>query len=122
MAFTTIPSALTLIKGGKVTAVAVSTREASAVLPGVPTMASVVPGFETDNWYGLLVPAATPKAIVDCLNAEIVQALKAQDVRDVLLREGSQPIGSTPTQFAAYFTAELAKYAKVVKASGATAN
>jgi tripartite-type tricarboxylate transporter receptor subunit TctC len=122
MAFTTIPSALPLIKSGKVTAVAVSTRQTSAVLPGVPTMASVLPGFETDNWYGLLVPAATPKAIVDRLNAEIVQALKAHDVRDVLLREGSQPIGSTPAQFAAYFTGELAKYAKVVKASGAGAN
>jgi tripartite-type tricarboxylate transporter receptor subunit TctC len=122
MAFTTIPSALPLIKGGKVTAVAVSTRQASAVLPGVPTMASVVPGFETDNWYGLLVPAATPKGIVDRLNAEILQALKAQDVRDVLVREGSQPIGSTPAQFAAYFAGELTKYAKVVKASGATVN
>jgi tripartite-type tricarboxylate transporter receptor subunit TctC len=89
---------------------------------GVPTMASVVPGFETDNWYGLLVPAATPKPIVDRLNAEILQALKAQDVRDVLVREGSQPIGSTPAQFAAYFTGELAKYAKLVKTSGATVN
>jgi tripartite-type tricarboxylate transporter receptor subunit TctC len=92
------------------------------VLAGVPTVASVVAGFETDNWYGLFAPAATPAAIVQRLNAEVLQALKATEVRDVLIREGSEPIGSTPQQFASYFAGEIAKYAKVVKASGATAN
>jgi tripartite-type tricarboxylate transporter receptor subunit TctC len=122
MAFTTIPSALPFIKGGKVTAVAVSTQRPSAVLAGVPTVASVVPGFDTDNWYGLFTPAATPAPIVQRLGAEVTQALKAPDVRDVLVREGSEPIGSTPQQFSSYFAGEIAKYAKVVKASGATAN
>ena len=122
MAFTTIPSALPFIKSGKVNALAVSTRKPSAVLPSVPTVASVVPGFDTDNWYGLFAPAATPPTIVQRLNTETLHALKAQDVKDVLVREGSEPIGSSPQQFGTYFAAELAKYAKVVKASGATAN
>jgi tripartite-type tricarboxylate transporter receptor subunit TctC len=122
IAFTTIPSALPFIKSGKVNAIAVSTKRPSAVLAGVPTVASVVPGFDTDNWYGLFAPAATPVGIVQRVNAEVLQALKAQDVRDVLVREGSEPIGSTPQQFGTYFAGELAKYAKVVKASGATAN
>jgi tripartite-type tricarboxylate transporter receptor subunit TctC len=122
MAFTTIPSALPLIRSGKVTAIAVSTKKPSSVLPGVPTMASVVAGFDTDNWYGLLVPAATSKAIVERLNREVVQALKTQEVKDVLVREGSEPIGSTPQYFADYFSGELVKYAKVVKASRATVN
>ena len=122
IAFTTIPSALPFIKSGKVNAIGVSTKKPSAVLPNVPAVATVVPGFDTDNWYGLFAPAATPVAIVQRVNAEVLQALKAQDVRDVLVREGSEPIGSSPQQFAAYFAAEIAKYAKVVKASGATAN
>ncbi|HEX2828421.1 MAG TPA: tripartite tricarboxylate transporter substrate binding protein [Burkholderiales bacterium] len=122
VAFTTIPSALPFIKSAKVNAIAVSTKKPSAVLPNAPTVASVVPGFDTDNWYGLFAPAATPAGIVQRVNAETVQALKAQDVRDTLVREGSEPIGSTPQQFAAYFPAEIVKYAKVVKASGATSN
>jgi tripartite-type tricarboxylate transporter receptor subunit TctC len=122
LAFTTIPSALPFIKSGKVNAVAVSTRRPAAVLPNVPTVSSVVAAFDTDNWYGLLAPAATSPPIVQRVNAEALQALKSSDVRDVLIREGSEPIGSTPQEFAAYFAGEIAKYAKVVKASGATAN
>jgi tripartite-type tricarboxylate transporter receptor subunit TctC len=122
MLFTTIPSALPQIRSGRVNALAVSTSKPSPVLPGVPTTASVVPGFETDNWYGLFAPAGTPKAILERLNAEIVRALKAPDLREVLVREGAEPIGSTPQFFADYFASELAKYAKVVKASGATVN
>ncbi|MDB5927853.1 MAG: hypothetical protein JWN13_6789 [Betaproteobacteria bacterium] len=122
MAFTTIPSAMAQIRSGKVNALAVSTQKPSSVLPGVPTMASVVPGFETDNWYGLFAPAATPRPLVERLNREVLRALKAPDLREVLMREGSEPIGSSPQFFAEYFSNELAKYAKVVKASGATVN
>jgi tripartite-type tricarboxylate transporter receptor subunit TctC len=122
MAFTTIPSALPFIKSGKVNALAVSTRKPSAVLPNVPTVASAVPGFDTDNWYGLFAPAAAPQPVVQRLYGEVDRALKTPDVRQVLVREGSEPIGSTPREFAAYFPSEIAKYAKVVKASGALAN
>lgn len=122
MAFTTIPSALPQIKSGRVAALAVSTGKPSAVLPGVPTVASVVPGFETDNWYGLFAPAATSPSIVQRLHREVIQALQSANVREVLVREGSEPLGSTPAQFAAFFSSEIAKYAKVVKASGATVN
>jgi tripartite-type tricarboxylate transporter receptor subunit TctC len=119
---TTIPTAMPQIKAGRVLPLAVTSAKPAAVLPGVPTMASVIPGYETDNWYGVFVPAATPKAIVERLNREIVQALKATEVREVLLREGSEPIGSTSEAFVTYFASEIVKYAKVVKASGATAN
>ena len=120
--FTTIPSALPQIRSGKVTALAVSTKNTSSVLPGVPTMASIVRGFETDNWYGLFAPAATPAPIVDRLHREVIQALQAPEVREVLVREGSEPVGSTPVYLSQYFATELAKYAKLVKASGATVN
>lgn len=121
LAFTTIPSALPFIKSGKVNAIAVSTKRPAAVLPNVPTVASVVAGFDTDNWYGLLAPAATPATIVQRVHGEVVQALKSSDVRDVLVRDGAEPIGSTPQEFGAYFAGEIAKYGKVVKASGASA-
>ena len=119
--FTTIPSAMPQIRAGKVRALAVSTAEASQALPGVAPMKSALPGFETDNWYALFVPAGTPAAIVNRLHAETVRALQAQDVREFLGRDGAEPIGSTPERMKRYFAAEAAKYAKLVAASKATA-
>lgn len=121
LVFTTIPSAMPQIKAGKVRAIAVSTTKPSSVLPGVPPLQSALPGFETDNWYALFVPAGTPGAIIGRLNAATVEALKAQDVRDFLARDGAEPLGSTPEQMKRYFASETAKYAKLVRASKATA-
>ena len=70
-------------------------------------MASIYPGFESDNWYAMFFPAGTPKEIVAKMNAEIVKALKAADVREFMAREGADPVGSTPEELSAYFKREV---------------
>jgi tripartite-type tricarboxylate transporter receptor subunit TctC len=109
-------TALPHIKGGKVKALAVTTAKRSSVFPDLPTMASLYPGFETDNWYAIFVPAGTPKEIIAKLNAETIKALKSPDVRDFITKEGGDPVGSSPDELAGYFRREIDKYAKVVKA------
>jgi len=93
------------------------------VMPDVPTVAeSGVPGFEAGSWYGLLAPAATPKPIVDRLNREVVRIVQLPDVRERLAAEAFDIPIDTPEQFAAYIKTDVAKWAKVVKASGLKAN
>ena len=79
-------------------------------------MESLYPGFESDNWYAMFLPAGTPKDIMAKLNAEIVKALKAPDVQEFMAKEGGEPVGSTPEELAAYFKREVDKYGKVIKA------
>ena len=89
----------------------------------VPTVAeSGVPGFEAGSWYGLLAPAATPKAIVDRLNREVGRIVQLPDVRERLTAEAFDIPLDTPEQFAAYIKADVVKWAKVVKVSGVKAN
>ena len=79
-------------------------------------MASVYPGFESDNWYAMFFPAGTPKDIVSKMNAEIVKALKSEDIRQFMASEGADPVGSTPEELNAYLRKEVDKYAKLIKA------
>jgi len=118
--FTTIPSAMPQIKAGKVRAIAVSTTQPSSALPGVPSMSTVLAGFDTDNWYALFVPAGTPRHVIARLHSQTAQALKAPDVHDFLARDGAEGIASRPEQLKTYFAAEVTKYAKLVRASKAT--
>jgi tripartite-type tricarboxylate transporter receptor subunit TctC len=112
-----------LVKAGRLNAIAVSGLRRSPVMPDVPTVAeSGVPGFEAGSWYGLLAPAATPKAIVDRLNREVVRIVQLPDVRERLTAEAFEIPIDTPEEFAAYIKADVAKWAKVVKASGVKAN
>jgi tripartite-type tricarboxylate transporter receptor subunit TctC len=83
-------------------------------------MLSMYPGFESDNWYAMFFPAGTPKDVVAKLNAEIIKSLKASDVRDFIVKEGGDPVGSTPGELAAYFSREVSKYAKIIKAGNIT--
>ncbi len=115
-------SAQPFIKQGKVKALAVTTAKKSGAFPDLPTMGSIYPGFESDNWYAMFLPAGTPKEIVAKLNAEIVKALKAPDVREFIIREGGDPVGSTPEELAAYFKREVDKYARIIKAGNITAD
>ena len=92
-------SALPLIKAGKVRALAIGNDKRSNLLPGLPTVAEYVPGFNYRAWLGLVAPAATPPAIINKLNEALVRATKEPDVVGVLEREGSIMIGSTPAQF-----------------------
>lgn len=111
---------LTHIKANKVRGLAVTGAKRSPAIPELPTVAeSGLPGFEARQWYGVLAPAGTPKAIVTRLNSEIVGIVRSPEVTKRFLSEGSEPIGSTPEEFARYIKAEIAKWAKVVQASGA---
>ena len=103
------------IKSGKVTALAVTTAQRSRAYPNLPTMASIFPGFDVDNWYAMFMPAETPKPIIEKLHTEILKAINAPDVQDYMLREGAQPVGSSPEELASMFKREIAKYAKVIE-------
>jgi tripartite-type tricarboxylate transporter receptor subunit TctC len=113
-------SAQAQIKGGRLRAIGVTGARRSALLPDVPTVAeSGVPGYEVTGWYGVFVPAATPRTIVTRLNNEIVRILKLPDVSERFAAEGADLIGNTPAEFAAYIKSEIAKWSRVVKISGA---
>ena len=121
MLFSPMPPTVPLVKAGRLRALAVTTLKRSQVMPDVPTMNDTVKGFETDNWYGMLMPAGTPREIINRFNAEMLKVLKDPDVRALMERDGSEPLGSTPDEFGVYFKREVEKYAKVIKASGARA-
>jgi len=119
--FDNLASALPNVKAGKLRALAVTTLARSPAIPELPTIAeSGLPGFDLTTWFGLLVPAGTPPEIVARLNAEIVRALDAKDMRERLEKMGAEPLSNnTPERFAAFIRSEAAKYARVVKDSGA---
>jgi tripartite-type tricarboxylate transporter receptor subunit TctC len=121
MLFSPMPPTVPLVKAGRLRALAVTTLKRSQVMPDVPTMNDTVKGFETDNWYGMLMPAGTPREIINRFNAEMLKVLKDPDVRALMERDGSEPLGTTPDEFGVYFKREVEKYAKVIKASGARA-
>ena len=115
-----IPSSRQLHMSGKVRALALSGAKRSAALPDVPTMIeSGLPGFEATSWYCVVAPAGTPKAIIDRLNAEIVKALNTPEMRQRLADDGAEVESSTPAELARFVHAEIAKWAKAVKDSGA---
>ncbi len=117
--FDNLATASANIKSGKLKALAVTTAQRSAVLPDVPTVAETLKGFEVDTWWGLVVPAATPKAVVQKLNQAFVAALEAPETKTRFSSLMAEPVPTTPEQFGALMKSELAKYEKVVKASGA---
>ena len=117
--FATISTALPHVKSGKVRALAVTSAKRSIVAPEYPTLAEAgVAGYEHASWIGLLAPARTPSAIVSKLQAESLKVVDLQDVRGHLLRDGLEPVGDTPQEFAAVIKSEVAKWRKVVNAAG----
>ena len=118
--FATVPAALPLVNANKLRALGVTSARRSPLMPAVPAIAEAgLRGYETSTWHGILAPAATPHDIVVKLNAEIARILANPEVRERLLGQGLDPVGGTPEQFAAYLKTEIAKWARVVKASGA---
>ena len=113
--FATAPSIMPHVKSGKARALAVTTPKRSSVLPDLPTMNSIYPGFESDNWYAMFFPKGTPKPVVDRLNAEIRKALDTQEVKAFLPREALDPVASSPEELAALLKREIPKYAKVIQ-------
>jgi tripartite-type tricarboxylate transporter receptor subunit TctC len=117
--FDNLATASANIKAGKLKALAVTTAQRSAALPGIPALAETLKGFEIDTWWGLVAPAATPKDMVAKLNQAFVAALNSPEVKARFALLLAEPVASTPEEFGAFMTSERAKYEKVVKASGA---
>jgi tripartite-type tricarboxylate transporter receptor subunit TctC len=119
--FDNMPSALPHVKAGKLKALGVTTAKRFPAAPDIPAIAEAgVPGYEASSWFGVLAPAGTPKEIVNKLSSEIAKILQTPEIKERLLSQGAEPVGNTPDQFAAFIKAETAKWAKVVKESGAT--
>jgi tripartite-type tricarboxylate transporter receptor subunit TctC len=117
--FATVPSVLPHVKSGRLRALGIGSVKRSSVLPEAPTITeSGLPGYEADTWYGLLVPAATNRTVVQQLNAATLKALQTQETRDKFLTDGSEPVGSTSEEFRKYLVAEVERWGKVVRAAG----
>lgn len=119
--FDNMPSALPMAREGKIRALAQTTERRSAAAPDVPTVAEFVPGFEATTWFALFAPDGTPRPVVDRLNAELVRVFRLPDVQDRLKTLGLEALLSGPDELARYQAAEIGKWAKVVKESGAKA-
>ena len=118
--FDNLASALPNIKAARVRALAVTTLKRSPLLPEVPTISdSGLRDFDVSTWFDIFAPAGTPPEIVARLNAEVVRLLYTAEMRERLALLGAEPIGNKPNEFAAFIKAEIPKYAKVIKASGA---
>lgn len=116
----TMASALPQVKSGKLRPLAVTTAHRSSFFPEVPTMSEGgVKGYEFSTWYGLLVPAGTPSAIVNRLNGEVAGILRSAYIKEQFAVQGLEPTPSTAQEFGAYLRAEVAKWGPVIKASGA---
>ena len=114
-----IVSGMPYAKAGRLRALAITTRTRSPALPELPTISeSALPGYDFSSWYGLMVPAGTPQPVIGRLHDETVKALKLPDLQQRLASEGCDAVGSTPEQLGAYIRTEMARWAKVVKASG----
>jgi tripartite-type tricarboxylate transporter receptor subunit TctC len=110
------------VKSGKVRALAVTGQKRSRLMPELPTIAETLPGYNASGWYGLFVPAATPKPIIARLSSESIKVLKMPDVIERLSSQGAEPVGSTPEEFGAYVRSEIDKWANLVKVANMKAD
>jgi tripartite-type tricarboxylate transporter receptor subunit TctC len=117
--FAGIQAAQTLVRGGKLRGLAVTNPKRIAAIPDLPAVSEVLPGFELVGWYGTAAPANLPKPILMRLHAEIVKIVQSPDIRERILADGSEPVTNSPEEFRKYMLADLAKWAKLVKESGA---
>jgi tripartite-type tricarboxylate transporter receptor subunit TctC len=118
-----VPAAAPHIKAGKLRALALVAPQRSAALPDIPTVAEAgLRDFEVTTWYGILAPAGTPRPIVARLNAEIVRVMHAPEVKERLASMATDPVTSTPEEFADYIKKEIAKWGDVVRKAGLKAD
>ena len=119
MRFSSIPPVLQHVRSGRLRALAVTSMKRFALVPDVPAVAETVPGFEVLSWYGVFAPAGTPPPIMKKLNADFAAALNSPDVKALLATDGSEVVASSPDYFGKVIKAEYARWAPVVKESGA---
>jgi tripartite-type tricarboxylate transporter receptor subunit TctC len=123
LSFASVATALSHIQSGKLRAIAMTGGKRFEGLPNLPTIAEAgVPGYEINNWYGIFVPAGTPGDIIQRLNAETIKAVQKPEVRTRLVAAGLEPMWNSPGEFSAYVRSETAKWGKIVRDSGATAD
>jgi tripartite-type tricarboxylate transporter receptor subunit TctC len=119
--FATIPSVINHVRSGRLRALAVTSAQRSAGVPELPTVAeSGFPGFDASSWFGLVGPAGLPRELAEKIASDVARVLAQPGMREKFVQQGADPVGSTPQEFAAYMRAETAKWAPLVKASGAT--
>ena len=118
--FDNLPSSISQIKAGKLRAIAVTTLKRSPALPDVPTIAeSGLPGYDASSWFGMHAPAGTPRDIINKIHGVVTKSLHTPEMAERLASQGAQAVGNTPEEFTEFLREEIAKWAKVVKASGA---
>src|SRR5918999_2022972 len=123
LVFIGIPAAAPHIKAGKLRALAIVAPQRSQALPEVPTVAEAgLRDFEVTTWYGVLAPAGTPRPIVTRLNSELVKVMHSPELKERLAATGTEPLTSTPDEFAAYIKREIAKWGEVVRKAGVKAD
>jgi tripartite-type tricarboxylate transporter receptor subunit TctC len=108
------------VQSGKIVAIGVSSPTRSTQVPNVPTIASVIPGFEAQSWTGMVAPAGTPKPILDKVHAALVKALASPDIKDKLAAQGIEVVGSSQAEFADWLQKETVRWSKVIKDRGIT--
>jgi len=119
MLFGGATAAIGIIRSGKLKGLGVTSKTRVKALPEVPPIADTIPGMEILAWYGFLAPAATPREIVRKINADSITIIRRPEFQERLVKDGIEPVANTPEEFAAQIKADLATWAKVVKASGA---
>ena len=117
--FPSVPTAIPYIKAGRLRGLGVTTAKRTPALPEVPSIAEAgLPGYEATQWFGVLAPAGTPRAIIDRLHQELSRAVRSPDVKERLTSEGADIVAGTPEEFAAYIKSETDKWTKVIKSAG----
>jgi tripartite-type tricarboxylate transporter receptor subunit TctC len=115
----TMLTGLPHVRTGRLRCLGTTGAKRAAVLPDIPTVSEAgVPGYEASQWYGLLAPAQTPKEVIARLHGELIRILQVPEMRERLIADGTDPVGSNPDEFGRYIREEIAKWAKVAKAAG----
>ena len=121
MLFTTTISAAPHIKSGKMRAIAITSAKRQPGMPDVPTVGETLPGYQAEAFQGMVVPAGTPRAVVEKLSAEVARIVKLPDMTQRFQLDGADAVGSTPKEFAAFLKAEMQKWSKVIRDAGVKA-
>jgi tripartite-type tricarboxylate transporter receptor subunit TctC len=110
------------VRDGKVRALALLGSQRAPLLPDVPTMSETLPGYEANNWFGMVVRANTPRPVYERIAKEVLAVLRAPDVRERIVKLGATPVGSTPEEFAAFMKSETEKWARVIRQANVRPN